>query len=148
MELKKRLKQYEGTREYQAKLKYFRNGKFYPYKDSLGYETIGYGHLMESSLDYSQGITEAQADALLENDIQKARIQYSTLGLHLPNDWQDFMIIMIFQLGLAGVQKFKKMIAALKVHDYKEAIKQAKDSRWYVQTPNRLNDMVDQLVNK
>lgn len=40
------------------------------------------------------------------------------------------------------------MIAALKVQDYKEAIKQAKDSLWYRQTPNRLNDMVKQLVNK
>lgn len=148
MELKTRLKQYEGTKEYQSKLKYFRNGKFYPYKDSLGYETIGYGHLMVSSLDYSQGITEAQADALLEQDIQKAQIQYRSLGLKLPSDWEEFMIIMIFQLGLSGVQKFKKMIAALKVHNYKEAIEQAKDSRWYVQTPNRLNDMIENLENK
>lgn len=40
-DLKARLKEYEGTKEYQAKLKYFKNGKFYPYADSLGFRTIG-----------------------------------------------------------------------------------------------------------
>lgn len=148
MDLKERIKEYEGTKAYQTKLKYFRNGKFYPYNDSLGKSTIGYGHLLIKDEDYTQGITEAQADALLENDIQIARIQYNNLGLVLPQDWQDFMIIMIFQLGYNGVLKFRKMIEALRVHNYTEAIKQAKDSLWYRQTPNRLNDMVKQLQNK
>ncbi|MCR4457054.1 hypothetical protein NR795_04585 [Pseudescherichia sp. L3] len=55
---------------------------------------------------------------------------------------------MIFQLGLGGVQKFKKMIAALKTQNYSEAIKQAKDSLWYRQTPNRIDSMISQLRNK
>lgn len=148
MDLKERIKEYEGTKAYQTKLKYFRNGKFYPYNDSLGKSTIGYGHLLIKDEDYTHGITEAQADALLENDIQIARIQYNNLGLVLPQDWQDFMNIMIFQLGYNGVLKFRKMIEALRVHNYTEAIKQAKDSLWYRQTPNRLNDMVKQLQNK
>lgn len=148
MDLKERLKEYEGTKAYQTKLKYYRNGKFFPYNDSLGKSTIGYGHLLIKNEDYTQGITEAQADALLENDIQIVRIQYNKLGLVLPDDWQDFMIIMIFQLGYAGVLKFRKMIEALRVHNYPEAIKQAKDSLWYRQTPNRLNEMVKQLQNK
>nr|WP_308219177.1 glycoside hydrolase family protein [Pseudescherichia sp. L3] len=58
------------------------------------------------------------------------------------------MVIMIFQLGLGGVQKFKKMIAALKTQNYSEAIKQAKDSLWYRQTPNRIDSMISQLRNK
>jgi len=130
MELADRLKQYEGTKQYQQSRGMFRNDKFYQYYDSLGYPTIGYGHLLTNGEVYPYGISEDK------------------LELDLPQDWQDFMIIMIFQLGYAGVLKFKKMIAALKAKDYKEAIKQAKDSLWYKQTPNRLNQMIEVLTNK
>jgi len=148
MDLKYRLKEYEGTKQYQSKMKYFRDGKFYPYKDSLGFSTIGYGHLISGYEDYSAGITEAQADAILENDIQKAQNEYKTLGLNVPSDWENFLIIMIFQLGLGGVKKFKKMLEALRVQNYKEAVVQAKDSLWYRQTPYRVMDMIAQLKNK
>nr|WP_129951575.1 glycoside hydrolase family protein [Rahnella sp. RFA10(1/100)] len=148
MELADRLKQYEGTKQYQQSRGMFRNDKFYQYYDSLGKPTIGYGHLLTNSEVYPYGISEDKANALLNQDIKIARMQYYKLELDLPQDWQDFMIIMIFQLGYAGVLKFKKMIAALKAKDYKEAIKQAKDSLWYKQTPNRLNQMIEVLTNK
>ncbi|WP_421670300.1 glycoside hydrolase family protein [Rahnella sp. EDr1-12] len=148
MELADRLKEYEGTKQYQQTLGYFRNDKFYTYKDSLNFSTIGYGHLLTKSEVYPYGISEDKANALLNQDIKIARMQYYKLELDLPQDWQDFMIIMIFQLGYAGVLKFRKMITALKVKDYKEAIVQAKDSLWYKQTPNRLNQMIAVLTNK
>ena len=146
--LNERLKVLEGTKSYQQTRNIFRNGKFYPYKDSEGFLTVGYGHLILQGESFTNGITEAEADELLEKDIQKARANLKVLQLSIPDDWTDFMIIMIFQLGLAGTMKFKKMIAALKVHDYPEAIKQAKDSLWYKQTPNRLNSMIAVLINK
>lgn len=148
MDIKTRLKEYEGTVAYQAKMKYYRNGIFYPYNDSEGFATIGYGHLIKRGEDFSTGLTEAQADALLDKDIAIARTNLKVLQLTLPDDWNDFIIIMIFQLGLGGVQKFKKMIAALKTQNYSEAIKQAKDSLWYRQTPNRIDSMISQLRNK
>lgn len=147
MRIDERLKEYEGTKEYQQKIGYYRDNKFYPYKDSLGKSTIGYGHLITSE-NFTNGITEQQADELLSEDINIARIQYSKLSLALPQDWEDFMVIMIYQLGLGGVQKFRKMLAALKVQDYKTAIKESKDSLWYKQTPNRLNQMILVLTNK
>lgn len=148
MELADRLKQYEGTKQYQQTKGYFRNDKFYAYADTLGFQTIGYGHLITNDATFPYGITEDKANALLNQDIKIARMQYYKLELDLPQDWQDFMIIMIFQLGYSGVLKFRNMIAALKNKDYKEAIKQAKDSLWYRQTPNRLNQMVAVLQNK
>lgn len=148
MDLKQRLKQYEGTKQYQAKLGYFKNGKFWPYKDSLGYSTIGYGHLISNGEQFSTGITEEEADKLLSRDLAKVIMQVQTLGLNIPDDWNDFIIIMAFQLGVAGVLKFRKMLEALKVQNYSEAIRQAKDSLWYRQTPNRVNDMIKQLKNK
>lgn len=150
MDLKDRLIIYEGTKEYQMTRGYYKNGKFWMYKDSEGYDTIGYGHLVLNSEreKFKNGITPMDADLLLACDIDRTKRDVATLGLSLPKDWEDFMIIMTFQLGLGGVKKFKKMIAALKVQNWKEAINQAKDSLWYRQTPNRLNDMIKQLENK
>ncbi|CAH6081367.1 glycoside hydrolase family protein [Citrobacter koseri] len=150
MDLKDRLIIYEGTKEYQMTRGYYKNGKFWMYKDSEGYDTIGYGHLVLNSEreKFKNGITSMDADLLLAWDIDRTKRDVATLGLSLPKDWEDFMIIMTFQLGLGGVKKFKKMIAALKAQNWKEAINQAKDSLWYRQTPNRLNDMIKQLKNK
>ncbi|MBJ8875038.1 glycoside hydrolase family protein [Citrobacter koseri] len=150
MDLKDRLIIYEGTKEYQMTRGYYKNGKFWMYKDSEGYDTIGYGHLVLNSEreKFKNGITPMDADLLLAWDIDRTKRDVATLGLSLPKDWEDFMIIMTFQLGLGGVKKFKKMIAALKAQNWKEAINQAKDSLWYHQTPNRLNDMIKQLENK
>ncbi|MGY5463450.1 glycoside hydrolase family protein [Citrobacter koseri] len=150
MDLKDRLIIYEGTKEYQMTRGYYKNGKFWMYKDSEGYDTIGYGHLVLNSEreKFKNGITPMDADLLLAWDIDRTKRDVATLGLSLPKDWEDFMIIMTFQLGLGGVKKFKKMIAALKAQNWKEAINHAKDSLWYRQTPNRLNDMIKQLKNK
>ncbi|ECF6833030.1 lysozyme [Salmonella enterica subsp. enterica] len=149
-DIKARLWLYEGTMEYQKTRGYFKQGKFWMYKDTEGYDTIGAGHkvLPSEREKFKNGITPMDADLLLAWDIDRTQKDVKTLGLTLPKDWEDFMIIMVFQLGLAGTKKFKKMITALQKQDWKEAINQAKDSLWYRQTPNRLNDMVKQLNNK
>ncbi|EPH2854229.1 glycoside hydrolase family protein [Serratia nevei] len=148
MDLKQQLKQYEGTKEYQTKVGYFKNGKYWTYKDSLGYPTIGFGHLVLKGEDFSQGLNEVQVDALLDKDIAIARAGVASLGVNLPVEsrWNDFLIIMVFQLGLAGVKGFKKFLAALKAGNYATAIIECKDSRWYKQTPNRVDSMIAYVV--
>ncbi|ENS0768012.1 glycoside hydrolase family protein [Escherichia coli] len=150
MNIKERLIQYEGSKEYQRVRGYYRQDKFYPYVDTEGYGTIGYGHkILDSEIEkYKNGISAIDEDLLLAWDIDRTVKDVKTLGLDLPQDWQDFLVIMTFQLGLGGVKKFRKMLAALDRKDWKEAIRQAKDSLWHRQTPNRLDDMVKQLVNK
>lgn len=148
MDIKGRLWIYEGTKEYQTKMNYFRNGKFYPYKDSLGKLTIGCGHLVLKNENFNDGITEKEADILLSRDLANVILDVHSLGLNVPDDWNDFLIFMTFQLGINGVKKFRKMINALQVKNFREAIVQAKDSLWYRQTPNRVDDMIRQLTNK
>lgn len=148
MDIKTRLIDYEGSQAYQTRMGYFRNNKYYPYKDSEGFLTVGFGHKVLQGDNFINGITEIEALHLLGKDIAIAESQLSKLNLIIPKDWQDFMIIMIFQLGLSGTMKFKKMIQALRDANYPEAIKQAKDSLWYRQTPNRVNAMIAQLTNK
>lgn len=127
---------------------YYRNGMFRVYKDSLGFPTIGYGHLLKPGESFPNGITEETADKILYDDMVSARNDSYKLGLALPSDWQDFMVLMVFQLGITKTRQFKKMIAALKKGDYKEAVVQAKSSAWYVQTPNRVDAMIADLTNK
>ncbi|MEG4693222.1 glycoside hydrolase family protein [Enterobacter cloacae] len=148
MDLKTRLIEYEGSRAYQTRMGYFRNDKYYPYKDTEGFLTVGFGHKVLPNENFTNGITEIEALRLLDKDIAIATSQLSKLNLTIPKDWQDFMIIMLFQIGLSGTMKFKKMIQALRDANYTEAIKQAKDSLWYRQTPNRVNAMIAQLTNK
>ena len=44
---------------------------------------------------------------------------------------------MAYQLGVEGVMKFKKMIAALQNGDYDRAADEMADSLWAKQTPSR-----------
>ncbi|WP_410756389.1 glycoside hydrolase family protein [Citrobacter youngae] len=150
MDLKQRLINYEGTKEYQTTRGYFKHGKFWMYKDTENYLTIGYGHkvLPSEHEKLKNGITPMDADLLLAWDIDRTIKDVKKIGLTLPKDWEDFMVIMCFQLGLSGVKKFRKMIAALEKQDWTEAIRQAKDSLWYRQTPNRINAMISELKNK
>ncbi|TWY28629.1 glycoside hydrolase family protein [Serratia marcescens] len=148
MDLKQQLKQYEGTKEYQTKVGYFKNGKYWTYKDSLGYPTIGFGHLVLKGEDFSQGLNEVQADALLDKDIAIARAGVLQLGVTLPADsrWNDFLVMMVFQLGLTKTRGFKKFLAALNNGNYARAIIEVKDSNWYRQTPSRVDSMIAYVV--
>lgn len=140
LSLRERLKEYEGTKAYQTKLGYYRDGTFRVYKDSLGKNTIGYGHLVLPGENYSRGLTESEADNLLDKDIEIARTGVKTLGIFAP-DIEEYLIIMVFQLGLAGVKKFKKLLKAAVTGNRTEMKVQARDSLWYKQTPNRVKAM-------
>ncbi|MBB1583971.1 glycoside hydrolase family protein [Serratia sp. OS31] len=113
-----------------------------------GYLTIGYGHLVLANENYSQGLTEQQADALLLNDIAIARRGVESLKLNLPSDsrWNDFLVMMVFQLGLTKTRGFKRFLAALSNKNYATAILEVKDSQWYRQTPSRVDSMIAYVV--
>ncbi|QBX71559.1 sulfurtransferase [Aeromonas hydrophila] len=55
----------------------------------------------------------------------------------LDKNRQMALVNMTYQLGVGGVSKFKKFIAALDRKDWVEASKQGFDSLWARQTPNR-----------
>jgi len=144
------LKKLEGTKQYQTKMKYFRNGMFHIYKDSEGFETIGYGHLVKQSerIKFVNGITEQQADQLLLVDYQKAKRDADSFNLDLPERWNALVSILVFQLGKAGYSKFIKHLAALKNRNYATAIAELKNSKLYQQTPNRIDQMLYWVTNQ
>lgn len=145
-DIKERLRIYEGSLDYQRHKGYYRSGKFYVYKDSEGFNTIGYGHLVLKGEDFSNGLTPIEADILLAKDIEKAKAGLRTLNLGvLPRDIEDYLIIMVFQLGLGGVKQFRKLLKAVAAADREGIRREAVDSKWYRQTPNRVIDMNNQL---
>ena len=66
----------------------------------------------------------------------------------LPEEAQEVVYEMCYQLGLGGFSKFKKTIALLRLGNYEECASEMLDSKWYRQTPNRaqrLSDIIKEL---
>ena len=105
-----------------------------PWACGAGRFTIGYGRDL-----YGVGISQSEAEILLDNDIQGVYRQL------LGRPWfdeqnpirQQVLIDMGFNLGLPRLQRFKKMLTALLNQDHIEAARQMLDSRWAVQVGGR-----------
>lgn len=57
----------------------------------------------------------------------------------LPEELQDVLIEMAYQMGISGLLNFKKMLGALSTKDYNKAADEMLDSRWAKQTERRAN---------
>ncbi|AFC21683.1 baseplate hub subunit and tail lysozyme [Cronobacter phage vB_CsaM_GAP32] len=135
------IKVFEGSKDYQAKLGYYKNDKFWTYKDSLGYPTIGYGHLIVSGEDFKQGLNESQADALLAKDlaakVADAKSIYEQYGMKGGIELQKVLTQMVFQMGKGKVLAFKNTLTCMAREDYKGAAAGMRNSAWYKQTTSR-----------
>ena len=126
-DLKARIKKHEGFRDQ-------------VYKDSLGFATIGYGHLVKPDDPYKEGqtYTKEVLSEQFDKDFNEAKNNALSLIGNIPVVFQAqcVLIEMVFQLGISGVGKFKKMWEALKPN-YQIASEEMLDSRWAKQTPKR-----------
>ncbi|GAA0465543.1 glycoside hydrolase family protein [Aeromonas salmonicida] len=149
MSLTENIKRGEGTKEYQRHIGTFDNGMFLRYKDSLGYWTIGYGHLIKPNESYTR-ITEDKAEEFLMMDIEQAK--RGAIAIHGPMFHkvspriQNLLIEMVFQLGEDTARTFRRFNAALAEGDYDQAARELVSSRWYKQTPNRVKGHIDTLI--
>lgn len=71
------------------------------YIDAAGYPTIGYGHLIKPGEDFSNGISEAQAAALLAQDVGFAEYAVRRL-IHTPLVQSQFDALVSFTFNLGG----------------------------------------------
>jgi len=112
------------------------------YKCTEGYDTIGYGTRLP--------LNEKESELLLVHRLNetKGAVKSSLYYLKIDDEAWDILYNMAYQFGLGGLLKFKKMIKALKVQDYKEASVEMLDSLWArVQTPNRAKRLADRMKN-
>ena len=119
------------------------------YADSLGKKTIGYGHLCvePEQWDDDKEYTREELERVFDNDFEEAlKNAESLIGERSINFIAKQVIIeMVFQLGIGGVGKFKKMWSALDNEDYGEASFQMMDSLWAKQTPNRAEKLSQKM---
>jgi lysozyme len=119
------------------------------YADSLGKRTIGYGHLCvePEQWDDDKEYTKEELNVVFEKDFNEAlKNAEHLIGERSINDTAKEVIIeMVFQLGIGGVGKFKKLWSALDREDYGEASFQMLDSLWAKQTPARAGKLAGKM---
>ncbi len=106
-----------------------------PYQCSAGKLTLGYGRNIEDN-----GISLDEAEFLLSSDIRSVTEEIRRLipdfdSLELPQ--KTALIDMGFNLGITRLSKFKKMLVAINVRDFKTAAMEMLDSNYANQLPNR-----------
>lgn len=115
------------------------------YDCPAGYQTIGVGRNLEG-----KGITEEEAFYLLSNDID-----YFTEQLKNNIDWfdeipeekQNVLINMAFNLGVSGLLNFKNMLLAVKEKRWIDASTEMLDSKWAKQVGNRAIELSGIMAN-
>tara|TARA_R110002126_G_scaffold226969_4_gene371601 strand:+ start:1275 stop:1712 length:438 start_codon:yes stop_codon:yes gene_type:complete len=132
--LKKRIKEHEGY-------------KLDTYMDTLGFKTGGYGHKM---LDGEIPPTSKEGwDEIFDKDFEKAWNLMKRFcvenNLTLPLKIQGVICEMIFQMGFAGVSKFRNMIKYLQKDLWADAANEMLNSHWHRQTPNRARTLSDEM---
>lgn len=108
--------------------------KLKPYRDSVGKLTIGVGRNLDD-----EGITEAEALYLLNNDIQRVETELATVPdfPQLSDVRQRVLIEMTFNLGLGGVMEFKEMWSAIQAQDWDAAADAMLNSEWATEVGQR-----------
>lgn len=114
------------------------------YVDSLGNATIGVGHLLyDEPIEFA---TLEQVGKWLTEDI-KIAIDSCSKKIPLFNELDEkrqyVLISMAFNLGIAKLLKFKKMLLALENRNYAVASKEMLDSKWARQVKTRATKLAN-----
>jgi len=127
------------------------------YLDHLGYATCGIGHLIkESDPEFfgsvGDGVSEERVNELFEQDfnntVAECNALYGESEFSLfPEEVQEILVNMMFNMGRTRLSKFKKMNVALIHSDWKEAAKEGRDSLWYRQVTKRAERLMSRLEN-
>ena len=132
-ELKKRIKKNEGF-------------SLKPYKDQLGYLTIGYGHLILPNETYllKNKTNKLQLNSIFDQDFERALGDYKRFikQKHHNRKDKELLIEMTYQMGAKRVLKFKKLISNMQKNKKHLVCFEMMDSLWYIQTPNRVKNLI------
>jgi lysozyme len=141
MDIVEQLKRDEGEKK--------ENGVHAPYRDHLGFLTIGYGHNLDA-----KGVSERVAEVMLEDDISDAKA-----GLMGRWPWMRDLsparlgafVNLAFNMGVGsekgkkGLAGFKKALAAAEAGDWDTCAKEVMDSDYAPQVGPRAHRVAQQL---
>lgn len=124
------------------------------YRDTLGYWTIGCGHLLTKDVkaNYSSLVwTDQQIINQLEKDfniaVQGAKDIYGDQFETFSDNVKLAIVDNVFQMGKAGYSTFVNSIKLIKARKWNEAADNMLKSKWAKQTPNRAKRITD-LIRK
>ena len=115
------------------------------YQCTEGYDTIGYGFAIKD-LELEKDICDIIAERKLEKLEKRIASRFGCF-CSSPEEVQDVITEMCYQLGLSGFSKFKKTIYLLETEQYEEASIEMLDSLWAKQTRNRAMELSETLRN-
>jgi len=127
--------------------------KYEIYKDHLGYPTFGIGHLIvESDQEYGEpvgtGVHLNRVNEAFDEDvsvmIDEAKKLFPDLE-DLPEEAQQVIVNMTFNMGRPRLSKFKKFIAGVNAGDWEKAAVEMMDSRWAKQVGSRAERLRDRI---
>ena len=127
--------------------------KYEIYRCSEGYPTAGIGHLITEwdeeyySLPIGSEVSKEQVDKWFEADLYVAMNDMEKFcdGMQVDENVKECVTQMAFQLGLPRLNKFKNFKQALIDGDIAKAQAEMKDSRWYKQTTNRAERLIEKM---
>ena len=120
------------------------------YLDKFGNPTIGYGHLIKENEKFllDKKYSTTKLEILFEKDFTEAvhsfRQHYNSKRIN--KKIQEILIEMIFQLGIKNTLKFKKFNFFLKKNFFYLAALEMLNSKWYLQTPKRVEGHIKNLL--
>ena len=113
------------------------------YECTEGYETIGYGFAIKD-LKLDEDIAEMILVRKIADLVARIK-QTFPWTKDAPEEIQDVVVDMCYQLGVNGFSKFKKTIYFLETEQYEEASTEMLDSLWAKQTPNRAKELSEEV---
>tara|TARA_Y100001935_G_C17141416_1_gene425764 strand:+ start:75 stop:497 length:423 start_codon:yes stop_codon:yes gene_type:complete len=135
--LKQRIKHNEGYSEK-------------PYKDKLGFDTVGFGHLIKPNEKkyFKKSFSKKYFEIIFDQDFARALSHYEALFYKKNHNKKEkeLLIEMLFQLGPKGVVKFKKMLFHLNNKNKYMVSLEMMDSLWYKQTPKRVENLIKHYI--
>ena len=123
------------------------------YLDHLGLPTHGIGHLIiESDPEYGQPVgtpvSDERVKECFELDLESVQLDCKRLYDdfdELPDEAQEIIANMIFNMGLSRMRGFRGMKAGVDARDWNKAADEMVDSRWYRQVTNRAERLVQRM---
>lgn len=105
-------------------IKEFEGQKLEKYQDAAGRWTIGFGHLIQATEQFSARISLREATELLEHDLVKAEEGvYNNVKVALTQNQFDALVSFVFNIGI-GNFKNSTLLRILNQKKYNESAKQ------------------------
>lgn len=126
--------------------------RYRPYQDSKGNWTIGVGHLIRPTENFSSAValSDGQVNFILRNDLDIVLKELSTLSWYAGLDpiRQAACQNMGFNMGESRLLGFKHMEAALLANDWQAAHDQALASDWAKEPPIGVGDRAKRVAQQ